>query len=129
MPVQMGHIYFYDPPLPADPNSTALSTAQGYEQLGDRPWGVVSRDSVNTNQDRRTAVVVPLSRNVSKANAYRIQIPAAHLISNDPDRQFDTSVALCDHVRVMDVRSNSPRSWEGIGERPKVNRSRLGVFV
>ena len=102
MSVRMGYIYFYDPPQDSDPNSP-LMLAYGSEQLGYRPWVVVSRDSINMNEDRRTAVVVPLSTNLSKANRHRIKIPAEHLISNDPEKPFVDSVALCDHVRVMDV--------------------------
>ena len=103
MPVQMGHIYYYDPPQVNDANGSPLLLAHGFEQLGYRPWVVVSRDSINRNEDRRTAVVVPLSTNLTKAKAHRVQIPAAEMISNDPDKPFETSVALCDHVRVMDV--------------------------
>ncbi len=103
MPVQMGHIYYYDPPQIADSNESLLLLAHGSEQLGYRPWVVVSRDSINRNEDRRTAVVVPLSTNLAKANRHRIKIPAEEMISDDPDKPFQTSVALCDHIRVMDV--------------------------
>ncbi len=102
MSVIQGGIYYYDPPPATSPNQTPLTVTSGSEQSGDRPWVVVSRDSINKAHPN-TAVVVPLSTNLSKANSYRIQIPDAELISDDPNTPFVSSVALCDHVRIMDV--------------------------
>ena len=46
---------------------------------------------------------VPLSTKTDKANSYRIALPAAELIAEHSGYQFRNSVALCDHVRVLDL--------------------------
>ena len=54
--------------------------------------------------NHRTAVGVPLSTKTQKANSYRILLPAAELIADiGASYTFQDSVALCDHVRVLDL--------------------------
>jgi mRNA-degrading endonuclease toxin of MazEF toxin-antitoxin module len=56
------------------------------------------------NKGKPTAVGVPLTTKVHKANSYRIMLPAAELIADvGSGYQFQNSVALCDHVRVLDL--------------------------
>ncbi|SPF51983.1 mRNA interferase (fragment) [Candidatus Sulfopaludibacter sp. SbA4] len=91
MEIQQGDIYLYSP-----------LDASGSEQAGQRPYIIMSRDIVHKNKP--TAVGVPLTTKTHKANSYRILLPVAELL-RDPasDYEFQTSVALCDHVRVMDL--------------------------
>jgi mRNA interferase MazF len=100
--VEWGGIYMYDPPTStASPQSAAI-VQSGSEQAGWRPFVIVSRDGANKNKP--TAIGVPLSTNVSKANSYRILIPVEEIIpSGLTTYQFKNSVALCDHVRVLDL--------------------------
>jgi mRNA-degrading endonuclease toxin of MazEF toxin-antitoxin module len=45
-----------------------------------------------------------MSTKVNKANAYRNAIPVGELIPEGaPTYQFKDSVALCDHIRVLDL--------------------------
>src|SRR5689334_16989935 len=91
MDVVQGGIYLYEPP-----------SVSGSEQAGLRPYVIVSRDSINKN--RTTAVGVPLSTRTHKANSFRILLPAGELIKDfGSTYQFQNSVALCDHVRVIDT--------------------------
>lgn len=91
MEVVYGGVYLYEPP-----------SASGSEQAGLRPYVIVSRD--NVNKGKPTAVGVPLSTKTHKANSYRILLPVAELITEvGSGFQFQDSVALCDHVRVMDT--------------------------
>jgi mRNA-degrading endonuclease toxin of MazEF toxin-antitoxin module len=66
-----------------------------------RPYIIVSRDIVNANKP--TAVGVPLTSKVHKANSYRILLPSDELIADAGCPAFVDSVALCDHVRVLDL--------------------------
>ena len=100
MEVQHGGIYLYDPPKVSVSENSALIITSGSEQSGLRPWIVVSRDIVNKNG--KTAVGVPMSTKVHKANSYRILLPASELIG-ESGYEFKNSVALCDHVRVLDI--------------------------
>ena len=90
MEVKHGGIYLYEPP-----------TVSGSEQAGLRPLIIVSRDIVNANKP--TAVGVPLTTRMHKANSYRIALPVAELIPDIGCTPFQNSVALCDHVRVLDT--------------------------
>lgn len=102
MDVIHGGIYLYEPPASSTSDQAALVVASGHEQAGLRPYVIVSRNSVNKNKP--TAVGVPLSTRVNKANSYRIALPAAELIADAGcTYQFQNSVALCDHVRVIDL--------------------------
>src|ERR1700722_4029603 len=103
MQVVQGGIYLYEPPQQSTSPQSALITTSGSEQSGLRPWVIVSRDLLN-RVNNRTAVGVPLSTNVSKANSYRILLPATELIADvGVSFVFQNSVALCVHVRVVDV--------------------------
>ena len=66
-----------------------------------RPYVIVSRDSANLNKP--TAVGVPLTTRTNKANSYRILLPAEELIADVGCTPFHNSVALCDHVRVLNL--------------------------
>jgi mRNA interferase MazF len=102
MEVKFGGIYLYDPPKASTSQQAALISTSGSEQSGMRPWIIVSRDWVN--QGKPTAVGVPLTTKTSKANSYRIALPAAELIRDvASDWTFVDSVALCDHIRVLDI--------------------------
>ena len=49
-------------------------------------------------------MAVPLTTKTHKANSYRILLPAVELIKEvNSSYQFQNSVALCDHVRVIDI--------------------------
>jgi mRNA-degrading endonuclease toxin of MazEF toxin-antitoxin module len=103
MEVIQGGIYMYEPPQQSASDQSALLTTSGSEQSGWRPWVIISRDLLNRG-NARTAVGVPLSTNVGKANSYRILLPAAELIADVGSTYvFQNSVALCDHVRVLDL--------------------------
>jgi len=101
MEVTKGGIYLYEPPSTSTSQQAAIITTSGSEQSGLRPWVIVSQDAVN--KGKPTAVGVPLTRKVHKANAYRIALPAAELIPDAGCTPFQDSVALCDHVRVLDI--------------------------
>ncbi len=71
------------------------------EQRKDRPYVIVSRDAIN--QLGKNVVGVPLSSKTSKANSHRILIPLAHMIKDvSCVRPMTDSVALTDHIRVLD---------------------------
>lgn len=102
MEVVYGGIYLYDPPKASVSEQAAVLVASGSEQSGERPFIIVSRDIVN--KGKPTAVGVPLSTRIHKANSYRILLPAGEMIRDyGSDYSFQDSVALCDHVRVLDV--------------------------
>jgi mRNA interferase MazF len=114
MEVEFGGIYLYEPPRPKnDPNAppsqprleseqSALLVSSGSEQAGLRPYIIVSRDIVN--KGKKTAVGVSMSSHTEKANAYRIMLPVSEIIRDvNSTYQFRDSVALCDHVRVLDL--------------------------
>jgi mRNA-degrading endonuclease toxin of MazEF toxin-antitoxin module len=46
---------------------------------------------------------VPLTTKVKKANSFRIAIPQAELLHDIGRDPFLPGVALCDHVRVLDL--------------------------
>jgi len=92
MEIQQGDLYWFQP-----------LDASGSEQSGMRPYIIMSRLAVNRN--RPTVVGVPLSTNLTKANPYfRILLPMAEIVKDaNCGSQIQDSVALCDHVRVLDV--------------------------
>jgi mRNA interferase MazF len=78
-----------------------LSSGQGSAQSGRRPCIVMSRRLANAAG--RTIVIVPLTSKTDKANAYRILLPVAEMIKDVSSQSaLQDSVALCDHVRVID---------------------------
>jgi len=101
MEVKWGGIYMYEPPTVSTSPHAASLTTSGSEQAGLRPYIIVSRDAVNKNKPM--AVGVPLTTRIDKANSYRIALPAAELIPDVGCYPFQDSVALCDHVRVLDL--------------------------
>ena len=101
MELKQGDIVLYEPPTVSQSEQGALLTQSGHEQAGLRPYIVVSRDLVNKNKP--TVVGVPLSTKTDKANSYRIQLPNEELIADVGCTPFKDSVALCDHVRVLDT--------------------------
>jgi mRNA-degrading endonuclease toxin of MazEF toxin-antitoxin module len=102
MEVQRGGIYLYEPPTAPGADAPSLLVASGSEQKGMRPYVIVSRDIVN--RGKTTAVGVPLSSKIKKANSYRILLPVGELIREvSATWEFQDSVALTDHVRVIDT--------------------------
>ena len=80
-----------------------MSTAEtiGTEQQKDRPYVIVSRNSVNDIGEN--VVGVPLSTKVHKACQHRIQIPPSEIIKDSGyTRPIPAMVALTDHIRVLD---------------------------
>jgi mRNA-degrading endonuclease toxin of MazEF toxin-antitoxin module len=102
MDVQHGGLYLYEPPQSPKADGDALFVASGHEQLGERPYIIMSRDKVNAGKP--TAVGVPFSTKTQKANSYRILLPVGEFIRDvDSNYVFENSVALCDDVRVIDL--------------------------
>lgn len=102
MEVEFGGIYLYEPPIHGNSQQAALLVTSGSEQSGMRPWIIVSRDLVN--KGKPTAVGVPLTKRIDKANSYRIAIPVGEILREVAcGYEFVNSVALCDHVRVLDI--------------------------
>lgn len=97
MDFRQGDIFFYEP---AGQRDAPLFAVSGSEQQGYRPWVIVSVDAVHSRTP--TVVAVPLTTKTSKANSYRINLPAPELIAAPGRDPFVQSVALCDHVRVID---------------------------
>ncbi len=81
----------------------------GGEQEKDRPYVVVSRDSLNLQGNN--VVGIPLSTKIHKANSYRILIPLPYMNKDVACvRPMSESVALVDHIRVLDpTRFEQPR--------------------
>ena len=102
MDVQFGGIYLYEPPVQSSSKQAALLVQSGSEQAGLRPYIVVSRDAVNRNKP--TCVGVALTTRVQKANSYRILLSREELLHDLGCEPFQDSVALCDHIRVLDIR-------------------------
>src|SRR5882724_5336833 len=99
--VKQGEIWLYEPPSSSSSEQAAVLVASGSEQAGMRPYIIVSRDLVH--RGKPTAVGVPLSTRIHKANSYRIALPIGELIADVGREPFKPSVALCDHVRVLDL--------------------------
>jgi mRNA-degrading endonuclease toxin of MazEF toxin-antitoxin module len=111
MQVSKGGIYLYKPPT-ASELAVDLSDSKfvqtGSEQAGLRPYVIVSRDDLNARWEK-TAIGIPFTRNLEKANSYRIKIPKGELIpvkglGSGDGFHFVDSVALCDNIRVIDCR-------------------------
>lgn len=100
MDIKQGDIYLYEPPISSSSEQSAVLVTSGSEQQGLRPFIIVSREVVHKNKP--TAVGVPLTTKIEKANSYRIALPAAELIPEVGCMPFRDSVALCDHIRVID---------------------------
>jgi mRNA interferase MazF len=101
MDIKQGDIYLYEPPVVSSSEQAALFVTSGSEQSGLRPFIIVSREFVHKNKP--TVVGVPLTTKVEKANSYRIMLPAGELLPDIGCESFRNSVALCDHVRVLDI--------------------------
>jgi len=101
--VKQGEVWLYEPPtaVVTQKNVEAIHLASGHEQTGLRPYIIVSRDLLN--KGRPNAIGVPMSTKTDKANAYRIALPVSELIADVGCEPFRPSVALCDHVRVIDL--------------------------
>ena len=89
--VKMGEIYYV---------REKHIDAQGHEQKCDRPYVIVSSAEFNA----QTAVGVPLTTAIHKARAHRLKIQLAFMVKNPScTRNLSDSVALTDHIRVLDV--------------------------
>jgi mRNA interferase MazF len=92
-----------DPSIPLDPGDiywVTLPMQGGSEQAGRRPCIVMSRRSVNTGN---TVVVVPMTTNISRATAWRVQLPVVEIIKDlGCTSEIKPSVALCHQVRAVD---------------------------
>lgn len=100
MDFRQGDIFFYEPPTEDFSQQGSLFVASGSEQMGHRPYVIVSVGAVHDHKP--TVVGVPLTTKIDKANSYRINLPSAELIPVPGRSAFANSVALCDHVRVLD---------------------------
>lgn len=89
-PVHTGDIYWIN-----------LKPKGGREQQGRRPCVVMSRLAINRGNP---VVVVPLTTNLGRANAYNIQIPGSEIIAEPGGSQPQTSVALCGQLFAVDKR-------------------------
>ena len=75
----------------------------GHEQMKSRPYVIVSRDNINSQG--HIVVGVPLTTKLKKANSYRVAIPLPLMIpAPGCQRALEDSVALTDHIRVLDQR-------------------------
>jgi mRNA-degrading endonuclease toxin of MazEF toxin-antitoxin module len=75
---------------------------QGSEQQKSRPYVIVSRTLVN--RLGKNVVGVPLSTKVHKASSHRVLLPVQYMVRNHAcARQLSDSVALTDHIRVLDI--------------------------
>jgi mRNA interferase MazF len=94
-----------DPATPLDPGDIYwinLPYQGGSEQAGRRPCIVMSRRSLNTGN---TVVVVPMTTNLKKATAWRVQLPVNEIIKDiGCQTEVQSSVALCHQVRAVDKR-------------------------
>jgi mRNA-degrading endonuclease toxin of MazEF toxin-antitoxin module len=91
---------------------------EGSEQDKNRPYVIVSRTRIN--RLGKNVVGVPLSTKLHKAGGHRILVPVQLMVKNaawptqwpdgTPCTQLSTSVALTDHIRVLDMdRLTQPR--------------------
>jgi mRNA-degrading endonuclease toxin of MazEF toxin-antitoxin module len=102
MPILQGEIYWV--------HAKDLDI-QGSEQKKNRPYVIVSRSSINALG--RNVVGVPLTTVLTAGGGYRVQIPVQLMVPNphwpgtwpngSARRQLETSVALVDHIRVLDA--------------------------
>lgn len=90
------------PVSPGDIYWVPIAPQGGREQAGRRPCIVMSRLSVNHGNP---VVVVPMTTNLAKANAYNIQIPAQEIIRDvNSHSNILNSVALCGQAFAIDKR-------------------------
>jgi mRNA-degrading endonuclease toxin of MazEF toxin-antitoxin module len=83
----------------------------GSEQQKNRPYVIVSRSSINALG--RNVVGVPLTTVLTAGGGYRVQVPVQMMVPNpvwpehwpngSPRRKLETSIALVDHIRVLDI--------------------------
>lgn len=74
----------------------------GSEQQKSRPYLIVSRDLIN--RLGRNVVGVPLSTKIHKASSHRVLLPVQLMLKNPAcTRELKESVALTDHIRVLDI--------------------------
>jgi len=93
MDIKQGEIYWV--------NAKDLDI-QGSEQQKSRPYIIVSRTLIN--KLGKNVVGVPLSTKIHKASSHRLFIPAAHMVKDaSSSRLLSDSVALTDHIRVLDI--------------------------
>jgi mRNA-degrading endonuclease toxin of MazEF toxin-antitoxin module len=93
MDVKQGEIYWV--------NAKDLDI-QGSEQQKSRPYIIVSRTLIN--KLGKNVVGVPLSTKLHKASSHRLLIPVAHMVKDAScTRVLSDSVALTDHIRVLDI--------------------------
>jgi mRNA-degrading endonuclease toxin of MazEF toxin-antitoxin module len=91
-----------DPVNPGDIYWITIPSKGGREQDGRRPCVVMSRLSVNRGNP---VVVVPMTTNLNKANAYNIKIPAQEIIRDIASTSIVVdSVALCGQCFAVDKR-------------------------
>lgn len=74
---------------------------EGSEQQKSRPYVIVSRTKIN--RLGKNVVGVPLSTVLHKACAHRLLVQLQHMTQEVGGRPLETSVALTDHLRVLDV--------------------------
>ena len=77
---------------------------EGHEQQKNRPYVIVSRTLIN--RLGKNVVGVPLSTQLHKAqpNSHRIKLYVEHMVKDPTStRELKDSVALTDHIRVLDV--------------------------
>jgi mRNA-degrading endonuclease toxin of MazEF toxin-antitoxin module len=87
---------------PGDIYWITIPTRGGREQEGRRPCIVMSRLTVNQGNP---VVVVPMTTNLSKANAYNIKIPAQEIVRDIASTSvIQDSVALCGQCFAIDKR-------------------------
>jgi mRNA-degrading endonuclease toxin of MazEF toxin-antitoxin module len=112
MPILQGEIYWV--------NAKDLDI-QGSEQKKNRPYVIVSKSSINALG--RNVVGVPLTTVLTAGGGHRIQIPRQMMVPNPawpelwpngaPRNQLKTSIALVDHIRVLDInRLTTPKMGE-----------------
>ncbi len=90
-PIDQGDIYWI-----------TLPNRGGREQHGRRPCIVMSRTSLNVGNP---VVVVPMSSETRKANAYNVALPANEIIRDvGSNSTIVDSVALCGQVFMVDKR-------------------------
>lgn len=90
-PIDQGEIYWF-----------TLPDRGGREQHGRRPCIVMSRRTINQGNP---VVVVPMSSEVRKANAYNVLLPANEIVKDVlSNSNVLDSVALCGQVFMVDKR-------------------------
>lgn len=93
MDIKQGEIYWV--------NARDLDI-EGSEQQKSRPYIIVSRTLIN--RLGKNVVGVPLSTKLHKASSHRLLIQTAHMVKNPAcTRTLSDSVALTDHIRVLDI--------------------------